>query len=1391
MTNLVETAELVELFKLLEKKQNPVCSIQDQQIFYSKACEFLQRNPKCIWCRFTPIAVELLHLYALPPNPMSQSYDSLTRACLQSCSNCINVYYIEKSTLLKRLSDHYEEETLAEFNNLIMRKDSERILFVLRAFIESNLDCSDKSLLYTLYEILSFPSCLSSSQIDEVFCQTLERLIVAKKMLKVSQLMSGLFYLTFHHRPNIRSWALSVLRTKLAHPGNHEFELDFSKWSKMLDVLGEQEVYSILSVVVHATPSEFANNLLFVIRHIKNDVSNKSNLLLLCLILDKLSVCNHREIGTSHEIFSMAVRLFQIPDLSDVVNASAKFPINPTADILDYDYGTCVTQWIRLLCNLACKWKDERLLNHIQDNIFKLLLVIRSHDARNNLVSLLINIVHHCTTSEDMVNERFYIPCVNKVLEFLVDYFLKHCNPQKPSVLLLETFKTCIQFDCNEIVHISTTNQPVWENNNLFKTVLKLFDVFTGNKSAYEMMLKIGAKLFIESDAQLYGIALQYRKPYLDFIFRSWALFGTAGSLQEPSYVMLIFICIGTCDIIHDRRILEQFSNQNAVSLATCPSTWLKRAKLLEDKVAIEAPSVPKLISFVSLYCSTIFKRNGTCLIGAAPNALHLKLHLLSASAGFLSFIVSVKSQSGDKLPLAFFESAMTLSFLISIVGLDALKAFLNENQGMLRRIKHVPYWISYLSKNLFLLEMKQMLDLIPFLKEVILLAVHLKVSLPSLEQVVQHFCNRLRDEPNTLLSLKSTLILYQREFQCPLNLTFPEARPRAEIDLEDVFLQRLREESSKEKPVRTASSQSLDSKPASKLGMLKQDLIREQQAIASKVVPQTRKKLNAAVHHTAKTTKLDVHRNDIHSSDVDAEAVDLVGTFDNDLSNIGNSVRDGSRTVKFISYEDTGVDVPQKTRRNLDDEYIELDSQVSSVKKLHRYLLSLDIDALDDRSLEGVAPKPIPDRFVSVDEYLEIFEPLLLFECRAQLVQAKLDLDSAACYSVKVLAISSVDEYHEVTIGLEGDESIKIFSEQDLVMARLDVRESKSEILGMVIQSSLKGNRTEALIKFRFRPHQHQYQVELRIGLIWKVKKLCNWVTCIREYGALHSINDLRLCKAILNPGSIPVDTTTLSNVIDILEKSLEVNRSQAQAIAVALNNPNPFTLIQGPPGTGKTKTILGMVGALFGRPYPSLSSKLRPQRLLICAPSNAAIDEIVRRLKCGVYDCYHQKFSPKVLRLGSHEMIHEEVKDVTLEAVIERTFKSQCKDSIEMLQKQKQSINELKKDLDFAEKMGRAEDISALKQQLWQLKDSMKKNNAFIEGNRQGLRNKIVSEAHIICTTLSSSGIDLLSKMQFDVVIIDEACQAVEISGLIPLQYGCKNCILVGGISKFSFSI
>ena len=72
----------------------------------------------------------------------------------------------------------------------------------------------------------------------------------------------------------------------------------------------------------------------------------------------------------------------------------------------------------------------------------------------------------------------------------------------------------------------------------------------------------------------------------------------------------------------------------------------------------------------------------------------------------------------------------------------------------------------------------------------------------------------------------------------------------------------------------------------------------------------------------------------------------------------------------------------------------------------------------------------------------------------------------------------------------------------------------------------------------------------------------------------------------------------------------------------------------MQGPPGTGKTSTIVALASAFLSLPPeegPAAPSKApkgskdkapAPRRILVCAQSNAAVDELTQRLSQGILD-------------------------------------------------------------------------------------------------------------------------------------------------------------------------
>eukprot|EP00171_Calliarthron_tuberculosum_P006873 IDg6873t1 len=113
-------------------------------------------------------------------------------------------------------------------------------------------------------------------------------------------------------------------------------------------------------------------------------------------------------------------------------------------------------------------------------------------------------------------------------------------------------------------------------------------------------------------------------------------------------------------------------------------------------------------------------------------------------------------------------------------------------------------------------------------------------------------------------------------------------------------------------------------------------------------------------------------------------------------------------------------------------------------------------------------------------------------------------------------------------------------------------------------------------------------------------------------------------------------------------LKKGPPVNR---------FNGRGSLSLIQGPPGTGKTSTILGILSVLLSNEKGIIMSPLQtkrsiegeyysvaPFRILVCAPSNAAVDEILKRLvEKGLYMPNGVRACPRVVRVGAGCTVQE----------------------------------------------------------------------------------------------------------------------------------------------------
>lgn len=190
-------------------------------------------------------------------------------------------------------------------------------------------------------------------------------------------------------------------------------------------------------------------------------------------------------------------------------------------------------------------------------------------------------------------------------------------------------------------------------------------------------------------------------------------------------------------------------------------------------------------------------------------------------------------------------------------------------------------------------------------------------------------------------------------------------------------------------------------------------------------------------------------------------------------------------------------------------------------------------------------------------------------------------------------------------------------------------------------------------------------------------------FLLAFREFKALCSIKEMPLSAFIMSPKqkvdsplrkksvnaiqSDPLSESGGSNALGIgfrIWIKSKFNQSQQAAISAAAREygDGGFTLVQGPPGSGKSTTLVAILNALHLRQYQkyyssieriTLSAKtsnstevlaaikaagdVKP-RILVCAPSNAAVDNIILKImESRFYDGNGCQYSPSIIRIGS----------------------------------------------------------------------------------------------------------------------------------------------------------
>ncbi|KAM3296072.1 hypothetical protein ACQJBY_038427 [Aegilops geniculata] len=465
-----------------------------------------------------------------------------------------------------------------------------------------------------------------------------------------------------------------------------------------------------------------------------------------------------------------------------------------------------------------------------------------------------------------------------------------------------------------------------------------------------------------------------------------------------------------------------------------------------------------------------------------------------------------------------------------------------------------------------------------------------------------------------------------------------------------------------------------------------------------------------------------------------------------------------------------------------------------------------------------------VKNSYASVEEYLGVFEPLLFEEVKGQILQGRRNEEEEEEDEVgldwqrgAVASCAESEGFHKLSM-VVSDGLRDSVCENDLLLlskekfeegvnptayafAVVEQRGGKDNLsLKTFVAGEIKNLNVARPVKSS-RLQRFASILSTQNSFLW-VLKMCSLSTILREYSGMHSVASHPFKDLILSASENNGDGDDQKRAWNVPQPLMDylktnLNGSQLDAVNAGLSR-RSFVLIQGPPGTGKTQTILGLLSAVLHSaparmqtrggfdvqkhgPELDIESKhanwmkaspwliganprdlimpvdgddgfyptgndLKPEvissnrkyraHVLVCAPSNSALDEIVLRvLQTGIRDENNNTYNPKIVRIGLKA--HHSVKAVSMDYLIQQKLSGVASDG------------------------GRRG-----------------------AGEYDRIRASLLDEAAIVFSTLSFSGSAIFTRMTraFDVVIIDEAAQAVEPATLVPLVHGCRQVFLVG---------
>ena len=215
----------------------------------------------------------------------------------------------------------------------------------------------------------------------------------------------------------------------------------------------------------------------------------------------------------------------------------------------------------------------------------------------------------------------------------------------------------------------------------------------------------------------------------------------------------------------------------------------------------------------------------------------------------------------------------------------------------------------------------------------------------------------------------------------------------------------------------------------------------------------------------------------------------------------------------------------------------------------------------------------------------------------------------------------------------------------------------------------------------------------------------------------------------------------------LTFLDNSL--NASQQDSIRFALSAVD-LAILHGPPGTGKTTALVELIR----------QAVRQGQKVLACAPSNLAVDNMLERLLAG---------GEKAVRLGHPARVLPALREHTLDLMVE-----DHDDTRQARKLAKKAFGLFRQ----ASKWTRAKPEPGTRQELRQEARALLADARQLES--QAI-DRILNNSTVICATLTGLDSEILGQRQFDLAVIDEAAQSTEPVCWLPLLRA--RCLILAG--------